>query len=63
MTTEQFSQEKLDQETDAMIIQMHKQQQSNWLKAGALILLVLIGFFTVVYVSAIIPKTVMIILG
>jgi heme/copper-type cytochrome/quinol oxidase subunit 4 len=59
----QISQEELDRETDALIIQMNRAQRFNYLKFGAAVLLTLIALFTVVYVTATIPATVVGLLG
>ena len=56
--TEQVSQEQLDKETDAMIIQMDRAQRTNYLKFGAMMILMFMAVFAVVYVTATIPAAV-----
>jgi hypothetical protein len=61
--TEQFSQEQLDKETDAMILQMRRSQATQYIKFGAIMVLVFMGFFAITYLALSIPAAVMAIMG
>jgi hypothetical protein len=61
--TNQISQEELDKDTDAMIIQMNREQRFNYIKFGAVILLTFMAFFTILYITATIPSAVMSLFG
>jgi len=61
--TEQLTQEQLDQEVDAMVIQLNRNQRKNWLKIGALLVLVFIGFSAAISVSVVVPGMVMAMFG
>jgi hypothetical protein len=55
--------EQLDRETDAMIIQLNRDQRRGYLKFGAFMMLMFIGFFTVTYLTLSVPAAVMSMMG
>jgi len=57
--TEQLTQEQLDTETDAMIIQMDRAQRTNYLKFGAMMILLVISVFAIISMTVMIPEAVM----
>lgn len=57
--TEQISNKQLDKETDAMIIQIEKDENKGYLKFGASLILVSIFMFVMYYVVMAIPSIVM----
>ena len=57
--TKQFTEEQLNAETDAVIIQMNRDQRWNWLKFGAVVVLVGFGAFFVTYAAITIPTMVL----
>jgi len=61
--SEHLTQEQLDKETDAVIIQMQRSQVTQTLKFGAIMILVFIGFFTVTYLTLSVPAAVMSMMG
>lgn len=61
--TKRLTEEQLNAETDAMIIQMKRDQRWNWLKFGAMVMLVGIGVFLIAYIAIAIPTMVMGIIG
>jgi len=49
-------QAKLDAETDAMILYMDLQQKRQWIRFGAILILVFTAAFSVLYLTAVVSS-------